>query len=241
LKSLKSKNIKSIQWFGVFPKNLKLNKRPIKLLDKYDLIVSTANLLPFFPKTPNKFIETFPVYKKYSSINFSGKYDYDIVFIGSLSKIHSNRWDVIEHIYNNFENFGVFGYGIDDVPNIYKFKENFKGSLWGEDYYRVIRNSKIVINLFLNDFKNLDSGLNLRIVEVIGNKSFLLTQYVKTLTRNFEINTEIAVFYNLVDLERKINFYLKNEDERTKVIRKGFQKVKKFTYENQIIDILNNV
>ena len=35
LKSLRSKNIKSIQWFGVFPKNLKFNKRPIKLLDQF--------------------------------------------------------------------------------------------------------------------------------------------------------------------------------------------------------------
>jgi len=241
LKSLRRKKIKSIQWFGVFPNNLKFNKRPIKLLNQFDLIVSSANLLPFFPKTPRKFIETFPVYKKYSGIDFTEDISYDIVFIGSLSKIHSNRWDAIEHIYKNFENFGIFGYAIEDVPDNYKFKDNFKGSIWGEDYYRVIKSSKIIINLFLDDFVHLDSGLNLRVVEVIGNKSFLLTKYAKTLSKYFILDNEIAVFHDLDDLKSKITYFLNHEKERLEIIEKGFQKVKNFTYANQVSNILNSL
>ena len=241
LKSLRSKNIKSIQWFGVFPKNLKFNKRPLKLLDQFDLIVSSANLLPFFPKTPKKFLEIFPVYKNYSKINLIKDSSYDILFIGSLSKIHSNRWDVLEHIYKNFENFGIFGYKIEDVPDSYKFKDSFRGSIWGEEYYRIIKSSKIIINLFLDDYVHLDSGLNLRVVEVIGNKSFLLTQYSKTLLKYFKLDKEIAVFYSLDDLKNKINFFLNKEKERQQIIEKGFQKVKNFTYKNQISNILNSL
>jgi len=241
LKSLRSINIKSIQWFGVFPKNLKFNKRPIKLLDQFDLIVSSANLLPFFPKTPNKFLETFPVFKNYSGLDFTENFYYDIVFIGSLSKIHSNRWDVIEHIYNNFDNFGIFGYAIDEVPDKYSFKDSFKGSIWGEEYYRIIKGSKIIINLFLDDFVHLDSGLNLRVVEVIGNKSFLLTKHSNTLSKYFELDKEIAVFFDLDDLENKINYFLRHDKERQQIIEKGFQKVKNFTYKNQISNILNNL
>ena len=241
LKSLRSKNIKSIQWFGVFPKNLKFNKRPIKLLDQFDLIVSSANLLPFFSKKPNKFLETFPVFNNYSGVDFTENFNYDIVFIGSLSKIHSNRWDVIEHIYNNFDNFGIFGYAIGDVPDNYGFKKSFKGSIWGEEYYRIIKGSKIVINLFLDDFIYLDSGLNLRVVEVIGNKSFLLTKHSKTLSKYFEIDKEIAVFYDLDDLKSKITFFLNNEKERLEIIEKGYQRVKNFTYVNQVSNILNSL
>ena len=127
------------------------------------------------------------------------------------------------------------------VPDKYSFKKSFKGSIWGEEYYRIIKGSKIVINLFLDDFIHLDSGLNLRVVEVIGNKSFLLTKYSKTLSKYFEIDDEIAVFYDLGDLENKINYFLKHDKERKKIIEKGSQKVKNFTYKNQISNILNNL
>ena len=42
-----------IQWFGVFPKNIRINKRPIKTLTFYDLIVASANLEPFFKVKPS--------------------------------------------------------------------------------------------------------------------------------------------------------------------------------------------
>lgn len=74
----------------------------------------------------------------------------------------------------------------------------------------------------------------------MGNKSFLLTKYSKTLSKYFMLDKEIAVFYDLNDLGNKINYFLKHEKERQQIIQKDFQKVKNFTYKNQISNILNN-
>ena len=54
------------------------------------------------------------------------------------------------------------------------------------------------------------------------------------------LDKEIAVFYDLNDLGNKINYFLKHEKERQQIIQKDFQKVKNFTYKNQISNILNN-
>ena len=121
----------------------------------------------------------------------------------------------------------------------YEFKKDFKGSVWGKDYYDLIKRSKITINLFLDDFDKLDSGLNLRIIEVMANKSFVLTQNKRSLSKYFKLNHNIAVFNNLDELDSKIDFFQKNDKKRKEMIDNGFKIVKNFTYQNQIFEILN--
>lgn len=241
LKKLKSNSIGTIQWFGVFPFSMGFSKRPLITTPYFDLTVSTANILSQFKIPPNKFLEIFPVSGEIDKkgINGNSKFEYDIIFIGSLSKIHSNRWDILEFIYDNFPSFGVYGYKSEDVPKNYKFLKNFKGSIWGKDYYDKLKSSKIVINLFLDGYENLESGMNLRIVEALSNKTFVLTKYQTSLSKYFDLDFDIATFYNLTDLKEKINLYLNNEELRNKYISNGFNRVKNFNYENQIKTILD--
>lgn len=240
LKKLKFNSIRTIQWFGVFPYSIGFNKRPLKTTPFFDLTVSTANILSQFKAPPNKFLEIFPVSSEIDQkgINENSNFEYDIVFVGSLSKLHSNRWDILEFIYDNFPSFGIYGYKSEDVPKSYKFLKNFKGSIWGKDYFDKLKSSKIVINLFLDGYENLESGMNLRIVESLSNKIFVLTQYQTSLSKYFELDSDIATFNNLIDLKEKIDLFLYNDDLRKKYISRGFKRVKDFNYENQIKKIL---
>ena len=54
----------------------------------------------------------------------------------------------MENIFLNYDSDELYGFGVDDVPKKYKFKEAFKNGLWGDEYYIKIKQSKIVINLF---------------------------------------------------------------------------------------------
>lgn len=240
LKKLKFNSIGTIQWFGVFPYSIGFNKRPLKTTPYFDLTVSTANIFNQFKDPPNTFLEIFPVSSEIDQkvINENSNFEYDIIFIGSLSKLHSNRWDILEFIYDNFPSFGIYGYKSEDVPKNYKFLKNFKGSVWGKDYYEKLKSSKIVINLFLDGYENLESGMNLRIVESLSNKIFVLTQYQTSLSKYFNLHSDIATFKNLTDLREKINLFLNNDDLRKKYVSRGFNRVKDFNYENQIKKIL---
>lgn len=240
LKKLESNSVGTIQWFGVFPNSIGFNKRPLKTTPYFDLTVSTANIFNQFKVKPNSFLEIFPVSSEidFNEVNENSNFEYDIIFIGSLSKLHSNRWDILEFINDNFPSFGIYGYKSEDVPKSYKFLKNFKGSIWGKDYYDKLKSSKIIINLFLDGYENLESGMNLRIVESLSNKTFVLTQYQMSLSKYFELDSDIATFKNLDDLFKKIKLFLSDDKLRSKFVEKGFERIKKFNYENQVKKIL---
>ena len=42
----------------------------------------------------------------------------------------------------------------------------YKGQVWTNDYVKVIAASKIVLNLFLNDYDKVKSGVNQRAFEI---------------------------------------------------------------------------
>ena len=158
----------------------------------YTYIISSGNILPFFSVNylPNKFIEVHPAFNNYlfkdCKKQFIGKeYLHDICFIGGLSKKHSNRWDIIESIYKKFKSFGIYCYGIDDVPDGYNFKKCAKPAIWHTEYINVLNSSKICVNLFLNGYSQLDSGLNQRSFEIPAAYSLQLVQNASGLKKIF--------------------------------------------------------
>ena len=48
-------------------------------------------------------------------------------------------------------------------------------------------------------------------------------------------------YYWLFLVKSKITYFLNHEKERLEIIEKGFQKVKNFTYANQVSNILNSL
>jgi len=141
LKKLEKNTIKTIQWFGIFPNTIGFNNRPLKTTQNFDLTVSTVSISDQFKAPPKKFLEIFPVSVEtnYNEIKENSNFKYDIIFIGSLSKLHSNRWDILEFINDNFKSFGIYGYKSEEVPKKYKFLKNYRGSVWGKDYYKKLK------------------------------------------------------------------------------------------------------
>ena len=236
LNSLKKNNIISIQWFGLFPNQLNYNTRPNKTLSNFHLIVSGEDYMPFFKSRPKNFLkipQAIPL-KKIISIETKFNNEIDILFIGSVSKIHSNRWEYLENIFLNYDSVELYGFGVDDVPKKYKFKEAFKNGLWGDEYYIKIKQSKIVINLFQNDYENLSDGINIRAFEIPACKSFQLCKKIHFIENYFKENYDIILFEDIPDMKNKIDFFLKNEKERNKVIENSFRTIQKYDFGNHL-------
>ena len=244
LKKLEFYKVYSIEWFGLFLNQLRFNTRPNKTLQYFDLIASGENYLPFFKNKPKKFLlipQAISTSKIENITCDENQKLIDILFIGSVAKIHSNRWVYLEFLFKNFKNIELFGFGIDQVPASYNFKSIFKEGLWGDEYFKKIKTAKIVINLFQDDYENLSDGINIRAFEIPACRSLQLCKRLPFINNYFTENQDIVLFSDEHELKEKIDFYLKNEIKRNNIISKGFKSVKKYDYQNQIKSIIKSV
>jgi len=245
----REQGIKTIEWFGLFPFQFKEDDNVLKSVPYFDLILSPCDIFHLFNDElkPSRFLEIFPAYnpKTVKKIELVGsevdKYSYDVVFIGSVAKIHSNRWDILELLANTYDNFVFFGYAVEQVPSQYTFIKKYKGAIWTDEYVKVINGSKIILNLFLDDYSKVKSGVNLRTFEIPACQAFELSQYIPGLENFFEIGKDIETFKDNNELIEKIDFFLKNEKERKIIAKSGCNKVVEFTFENQIKNILEYI
>ena len=226
---LNENNIPSAQWFGIFPNSIKFNNKiMLRNTPKFSITCFSGDIDNKFPfrYKPKKFIKIHNpnIIEPLNKISKST----EILFIGGLQKKHSNRWDILENIFNNFgDKLEVHGYGLDEVPLKYKFRAIVKGPIFGDEYKRKVASSVIVINLLLDGYENF-TGINNRIFEVLMLKSFLITPFNKGIEDFFQIGRDLVTFKNNNELIDLIKFYTKNKEERKIIQNNFFKKSKKY-------------
>ncbi len=76
--------------------------------------------------------------------------------------------------------------------------------------------------------------------EVPGCSSLLLTKDTKEITDYFIPGEDIVTYRDASDAAEKIAYYLKNEDEREKIAKKGYERVlSEHTYKNRFLEIFD--
>ena len=100
------------------------------------------------------------------------------------------------------------------------------------DMPKVFKSSRINLNITL---KILQSGIPLRVMDILGCGGFLVSNYQPELAEYFLPDTDFVMYENLVDAAEKINFYLDHEDLRSNIARNGYKKVaEQFNYTAQL-------
>ena len=112
---------------------------------------------------------------------------------------------------------------ITQCPNIifdiYGYKN--REPVWAEDFYKVIVNSKMALNLTRGKpLKYLTSN---RIASLIGNGLLTFIDR-KTKLDNFFNKNEVVFYSSLQDLAEKINQFKANDKERIKIAKNGRKK-----------------
>lgn len=98
--------------------------------------------------------------------------------------------------------------------------------------------SKINLNMTI---KSIQSGLPLRILDIMGCGGFLMTNYQPELTDYFEIGRDLEAYSSMDELVDKCAFYLEHDDIRQEIARNGYEKVKQHhTYPHRIAEMLRN-
>lgn len=119
----------------------------------------------------------------------------------------------------------------------YVKKGNFKvfSGLYNKDHSRVISQTRINLNLTLGD------GASNRIYKIMASKGFLLTQPWMGMERIFEPGKDFMLFRNPGELNKLIDYYLKNKAEREKIAEHAFNTVQKYNDINYAKRILERV
>jgi spore maturation protein CgeB len=101
---------------------------------------------------------------------------------------------------------------------------------------KVFKNSKINLNITL---RSIQTGIPLRVFDIMGAGGFLITNFQQELYDFFEEGKDFVVYENLTDLKEKVRYYLEHDDERIAIAKSGHTKVLKFhTFEKRVEEML---
>ncbi len=94
------------------------------------------------------------------------------------------------------------------------------------DYYElmpyIFSNSKINLNITL---RSIYSGIPLRAMDIFANGGFLLSNFQSDFLIHFTPDEDFVYFGDKGDLIEKVEFYLRNDGERERIAKNGYEKV----------------
>jgi len=154
--------------------------------------------------------------------------EYDVVFVGCENLNYPYRQEMMAYIEKYYPIKWFGRYNTDEVRGL-KLNE-----LYGK--------SKIVIG----DSVPSPYYWSNRLYETIGRGGFTIFPYIKGIDSEFTLGKHFVTYEhgNLKDLQEKIEYYLKNDEEREKIRKAGFEHCKRHhTYKKrceQLIKTINN-
>ncbi len=136
------------------------------------------------------------------------------------------------------EHFTVDLYTGSDVTPLHGVRTHDRiESLYGMP--KVFHLSKINLNMTI---KPIQTGLPLRIFDIMGCGGFLMTNYQAELPEYFEIGKDLEAYSSLEELVDKCAYYLEHEEERKRIALQGYEAVKRFhTYPLRIAEMIRSV
>lgn len=103
----------------------------------------------------------------------------------------------------------------------------------------IFRKTKINVNIIR---QYVQSGLPMRVFDVMGSRGFLVTNFRDGIDRYFKDGKHCVVYRDLDDLIEITKYYLNHEKERQEICWSGFEEVKRnHSYEKRLKEIIEIV
>ena len=144
-----------------------------------------------------------------------------ISFVGSFSKYHTKTIPLLKSISKVTSDFKIFGSVKDRVLIENGLDSFYAGEAWGLDMFRTLQKSKIVINRHI-DMAG-DYAANMRMFEVTGVGSLLLTDFKSNLNYYFDIETDLLSYKAPDEAASKATIILNDEKSLDQISRSGQQ------------------
>ena len=101
---------------------------------------------------------------------------------------------------------------------------------------KIFHASKINLNMTM---RPIETGLSLRVWDILGCGGFLLTNYQAEIPEYFEIGRDVETYQSMEELEQKVQYYLTHEEERVEIAINGYEKTMRYhTYEMRIAQMI---
>jgi spore maturation protein CgeB len=150
---------------------------------------------------------------------------YDVTFVG---RCYGERKSFVQGIQKKGVKIAAFGQGWGS-----------RGRISQADLIRIHNESKISLNISLASTGN-KTQIKGRDFEAVACGSLLLTKDTEEIGRYFIPGEEIVTYQDLNDASEKIEYYLKNEQKRKEIARKGYERfMKDHTMERRLSEILS--
>jgi len=160
-------------------------------------------------------------------------------------RIGGNKVFFLHEGYDHTSNYPV------DIP--YKYNYSFIGdaragrkkyvdalnisliqNAYGKEHSIAVSETKINLNF-------TEGGTSDRTYKVLASKGFLLTEPWDGMEDDFSVGEDLDIFTTVEELRQKIDYYLKNDDERLIIAEHGYQTVRKFDRINWAKKIINKL
>lgn len=136
------------------------------------------------------------------------------------------------------EHFSVNLYTRSDASALPKV-HNRGGASTLTEMPKVFQASKINLNMTM---RPIETGLSLRVWDVLGCGGFLLTNYQAELPSYFEIGKDLDAYESLPELLEKVQYYLTHEEERIEIAIHGYEKTARLhSYENRLAEMMQMI
>jgi len=162
---------------------------------------------------------------------------YDVIFIGTWDR---EREEVLEKISDY--NLAIWGNNWHSVRKNSPLRKCWMGSAkYGPQMAKIVSSAKIVLNLVR---KQNRPAHNMRTFEIPACRGFMLATDTPEQKEFLAEGREAVYFTDISDLREKIDYYLRNSEEREKIAKAGYQKVQKETYlkrMEKVIQVLEEI
>jgi hypothetical protein len=142
----------------------------------------------------------------------------DVVFIGSLTRAHRERMELLEAIIRRLP-LRCWGTGGEDLPPESPLRGAVARPLWGYDMYRQLQRAKLTVNIHVD--ASGDFAANQRLFEATGVGTLLITDRKSNLRDMFEPGREVVVYRTIEECIELIQHYLEHAEEREAIAAAG--------------------
>ncbi len=101
---------------------------------------------------------------------------------------------------------------------------------------KIFKCSKINLNM---TNRAIRSGIPLRVLDIMGCGGFVISNYQPELAQFFVPDEDLVLYDSIPDLLSKLEYYLHHDDERIRIAKNGYQKVKQYhSYDVRLNELL---
>lgn len=143
-----------------------------------------------------------------------------VTFVGSVGAIWPDRMKWLSALCRRHP-VSIFGPArlASEAGGDPAVRKAYQCERWGEDMFQVMRDSSIGLNIhaaFAGQIAN-----NMRLFEITGVGSLLVTDYKPNLSDWFDMKSEVVPYCSIEDCVDQVGYYLEHDDERAAIAEAG--------------------